>query len=235
MKRRTIIIVILTAAALSARASFQDDPATPDASTNTLAQSGALLGPKVTPAAGATEVRDPAPPAPLTPGSTSKAPASKPESKADLGKYRAIVERAPFRSALLPQAQPGGTAISQQLRLNGIIRIGDQISAGIEDTAQKKSLILAVGRTEDGIEIQSIDEQAQTVSLLYNGQPMTLALEKTPGVSGAPMAMPVMPGSSPMSGGIQPPAQPAPGNPPAPGTAQKPAVKRKRIIIPREK
>ena len=180
------------------------------------------LAPEVTPAPGT----DPAPPLPVRPSGP------KVDTPADLGKYRSIIERAPFRNTLMPQTSAaGGSPANPQLRLNGILRIGDKISAGIEDTVQKRSLILPVGRNEEGIEIRAIDEQTQTVSLFYNGQPMTLTIEKTPGSSGLPMPAP---GQSPAlmmqtPAGIQRFPELATNN------ITPSAIKRKRIIIPRER
>ncbi len=174
-----------------------------------------VLAPEVTLAPGT----DPAPPPAARP------PGPNADPKADLGKYRGIIARAPFRNSLLPQTSAAGVSASNpQLKLNGIIRIGDQISAGIEDTVQRRSLILPVGSNEEGIQIQAIDELTQTVSLFYNGQPMTLTIEKTPGSSGqAPTPMMQTPEA----------IQPSPG--PATNNIQPPGVRRKRIIIPRER
>jgi hypothetical protein len=177
----------------------------------------------------ATEIltpKDPAPP--------PKSAAPKAAVAGELGKYKSIIDRAPFRNSMVPQAAAGATpSAPSQLRLNGIIRIGEKVSAGIEDTVQRKSLILAVGRTEEGIEIQSIDELNQTVSLVYNGQPITLAMDKTPGMSGMPLSpQPGQPAGAPSPAGVQP-TEVTPGNPPAPGAPQ--PMKRRRIIIPREK
>jgi len=167
-------------------------------------------------------------------------PGSKPDSAPGLGKYEAIVERAPFRNRLVPQTADGGaTPESGQLRLNGIIRIGDRLSAGIEDTVQRRSLILPLGqRSEEGIEVQAIDEASQTVRLVYNGRSMTLSIEKTPGMSGVPMPAPVttMPSAVPAPAGVQPARQAAVPITYPPGVTNQPAqIRRKRIIIPRDK
>lgn len=226
--KKFYILLMMLAASLPAAI---DDPERTDDQQRT----NAPLTPQVTPSAGASEILDPAPPARMPATKEVKTSVSGPVTASDLGKYRSIVERSPFRNVMVPQSSGGAATANAQLRLNGIIRIGDQVSAGIEDTVQRRSLIVTVGRTEDGIEVQSIDELNQTVSLVYNGQAMTLAMDKTPGMSGVPM--PVAPGLSPAPspGGVQGAGEPQPTNIQPPGSPQQPVIKRKRIIIPRER
>jgi hypothetical protein len=153
----------------------------------------------------------------------------------DLGKYRTIIDRAPFRNTLVPTALAGAPAGSSTLRLNGIIRIGSRLLAGIEDVGQQRSLILAVGQNDQGIEIQSIDEANQTVTLTHNGQSATLLLEKTPSIGPAPA---LMAGAAPGAPYIPPQPAPAYGSPPgmtnaAPAAAQPNNTRRRRLILPR--
>ena len=169
---------------------------------------------------------DPAAPKAVEPKTASK-------KAGELGKYRKIIDRAPFRNALVPAAIADAASGNTALKLNGIIRIGNRLLAGIEDTGQQRSMILAVGQNERGVEILAIDEATQTVSLTHDGRPVPpLTLEKTPsmgpppanpaGVPGNPHSIPLQPG---------PAFQPPPG---ATNTAptQNPR-RRKSLIVPR--
>src|SRR5205085_10756301 len=98
---------------------------------------------------------------------------------------------------------------NQQLKFNGIVRIGDQVSVGIEDVTQKKSYLIGVGKTEEGIEIKEFNERNDTVLLSYNGQLMApLPLEKSFSAQLAGIS-PV----SPMSPGMLPPPTLFPAQP----------------------
>jgi hypothetical protein len=147
-------------------------------------------------------------------------------AKSGIGKYQAIIDRAPFRNQLIPQSAVN-TGNPQPLRLNGIVRIGSEVSAGIEDAAQKKSVVVAVGQTKEGVEVRAIDEKNQTATVVYNGQSMTLNMEKSPSQTAGSILPQPMP--------LRAMAQPEPVNASQQPPPRQQIPNRKRIIIPREK
>jgi len=121
-------------------------------------------------------------------------------------KYQGLIEREPFR-ARLPGSpeQEHATSDPQQLRFNGTVDLDGRVLVGIEDVTQKRGYIFTIGQSQDGIEIQSIDENEQTVTLTRDGKTMTLALEQKPSANSATITQPAsaQPGSASASLGAQ--------------------------------
>ncbi|MBV9463196.1 MAG: hypothetical protein JO317_03110 [Verrucomicrobiae bacterium] len=175
---------------------------------------------------------------------------AKPASGGDVGKYREIVERAPFR--LKGSLNAGAADSASQIHFNGLVKIGDKVTAALEDTASRRTYVLAPGESKEGVKLETIDEKNKTVALTFNGLPLVLSLEKAspasafaanmqqPGVvpgaapgypqPGAATAAPVMPGYPVMTNQFI--ANPN-SNPP--GTINTPVGRRRMINIPRER
>jgi hypothetical protein len=114
-------------------------------------------------------------------------------------RYNVILDRSPFGADPLlggasgtsaqekAAAAAAAAALAKDLRLNFLWQSdGGEFRAGLENLKDKKSFILSVGESVQGVKLLDIDMENSQATLERNGQPVQFTLDKAPVVSKAP-------------------------------------------------
>jgi hypothetical protein len=149
-----------------------------------------------------------------------------------LDRYQIILERKPFGATSTSLAQNGvspAASYAATLRLSAIYELNSESWAGLIDTQSNRSLTLAVGKSDEGIELVSVDLAKEEVVVRKNGETGVLRLE-----SGAPSATPPAGGPGPamrsLMPGPPPGAVPQAGSPAQAADVEQMQNRRKKLL-----
>jgi hypothetical protein len=112
------------------------------------------------------------------------APRARAAEPADLSRYAALLERAPFGAP--PPAPPTAAALPPEsplaaLRVSAIVESRDGIArAGFVDMRNGRSYFLAVGENDEGLELVSVAFDHESVTVRSGGGVATLNLKEAP-------------------------------------------------------